>query len=118
LAERVASAPNRRSRQAAVDGELRLLARDAPVVPLFFSEGAFAYRPATYDGWIFVKGAGILDKRSLLPASSEGAGSDEGSGSGGERPGLPGLGPLGVAALVLAGVALLTGAAAVLRRSR
>ncbi|MDQ3356251.1 MAG: ABC transporter substrate-binding protein [Actinomycetota bacterium] len=117
LAERVASAPDRRSRQSAVDVELRLLTRDAPVVPLFFSEGAFAYRPATYDGWVFVKGAGILDKRSFLPASGERARSGQSRGSSAESPGLPDVGPLGIAALVLAGAALLTGAAAVLRRS-
>ncbi len=118
LAKRVASAPDRRARQAAVDGELRLLARDAPVVPLFFSEGAFAYRPATYDGWVFVKGAGILDKRSFLPERVERARPGQSRGSRAESPGLPDLGPLGIAALVLAGAALLTGAVAVRRRSR
>ena len=46
--------------------ELRLLARDAPAIPLFFSEGTFAFRPAIHNGWVFVKGAGILDKRSFL----------------------------------------------------
>jgi peptide/nickel transport system substrate-binding protein len=66
LADRVASAPDRGSRRRAVAAELRLLARDAPAVPLFFSRGDFAYRPAIYDGWVFVAGAGLLDKRSFL----------------------------------------------------
>jgi len=65
-AARVALAPDRPARRRAVDAELRLLARDLPAVPLFFSEGSFAYRPAIHDGWIYVKGAGILDKRSFL----------------------------------------------------
>ncbi len=66
LADRVASAPNRRTRQRAVTAELRLLAKDLPALPLFFPEGSFAYRPAIHDGWLFVKGTGILDKRSFL----------------------------------------------------
>ena len=74
LAERVAAAPERGERRRAVEEELRLIARDAPVVPLFFSQGAFAYRPAAYDGWVFVKGVGILDKRSFLPGERAAAG--------------------------------------------
>ncbi|HEY0343620.1 MAG TPA: hypothetical protein VGC59_03170, partial [Solirubrobacteraceae bacterium] len=26
----------------------------------------FAYRPASYDGWVDVRGSGILDKQSFL----------------------------------------------------
>ena len=70
LARRVARARTSRARRAAVAAELRLLARDAPAVPLLFPQGAFAYRPAAYAGWIFVKGTGILDKRSFLPGTS------------------------------------------------
>ncbi|HEV2768578.1 MAG TPA: ABC transporter substrate-binding protein, partial [Solirubrobacteraceae bacterium] len=66
LAKQVATAPSRAQRQAAVDRQLQLLASDLPSVPLFFTDGAFAYRPAIFDGWIFVKGTGILDKRSFL----------------------------------------------------
>lgn len=28
--------------------------------------GSFAYRPAVYDGWVYVKGTGILDRRSFV----------------------------------------------------
>jgi ABC-type oligopeptide transport system substrate-binding subunit len=49
LADRVATAPDREARQRAVAAQLRLLARDLPEIPLFFSEGAFAYRPAIHD---------------------------------------------------------------------
>lgn len=66
LAARVAAAPSRLARRRAVAAELRLLARDLPVVPLFFAEGRFAYRPAIHDGWVYVQGTGILDKRSFL----------------------------------------------------
>ena len=66
VAARVAGASDRNVRREAVAGEMRLLARDVPAIPLVFSRGAFAYRPPAYDGWIFVKGTGILDKRSFL----------------------------------------------------
>lgn len=66
LASAVASEVDPASRRARVQEALRLLASDAPVVPLFFSTGAYAYRPAVYDGWVFVKGSGVLDKRSFL----------------------------------------------------
>lgn len=67
LAGRVAGAPDERARRTAVQAELRRLADDLPAIPLFFSQGTFAYRPAIYDGWTFIKGSGILDKRSFLP---------------------------------------------------
>lgn len=67
LARRVASAPDRAERRVAVRSELELLARDAPSIPLIFSQGTYAYRSSVYSGWVFVKGTGILDKRSFLP---------------------------------------------------
>jgi peptide/nickel transport system substrate-binding protein len=73
LARAVASAPDLAQRRRATAAELRLLARDVPAVPLFFSQGTFAYRSAVYDGWTFVKGAGILDKRSFLPGAAAAA---------------------------------------------
>ena len=80
LARRVASAPDRPARHELAGAELRLLGDDLPVVPLFFSQGTFAYRPAIYDGWVFVKGTGILDKRSFLPGQPPPRGGSEGSG--------------------------------------
>ena len=67
LARRVAYAPDPAARGRAVLAELRLLARAAPAIPLFFPEGAFAARTEIYNGWTFVRGTGILDKRSFLP---------------------------------------------------
>jgi peptide/nickel transport system substrate-binding protein len=119
LARRVATTTDRAGRRRLVEEELRLLARDAPVVPLLFPEGAFAHRPAAYDGWTFVKGVGILDKRSFLPAGGEASrgpsgepGDSSGSGAGWGFP----LGPLGLAALGLLVVALGVGAWALLAR--
>ena len=66
IADRVAGASDRDARRDAVVDEMRRLARDAPAIPLVFADGAFAYRPSIYDGWVFVKGTGILDKRSFL----------------------------------------------------
>ena len=67
LARRTAAATNRDTRRQSVRSQLRMLAHDVPVVPLFFAKGAFVYRPQIYDGWLYAKGAGILDKRSFLP---------------------------------------------------
>lgn len=72
-ARAVAAARQRGARQRAVLEELRVLARAAPAVPLFFSQGAFAFRPAVYGGWTFHRGTGILDKRSFLPSPLAGA---------------------------------------------
>ncbi len=120
LAQRVASAPDLQARRDAVGAELRLLASDLPAIPLFFSQGTFVYRPVIYDGWVFVKGTGILDKRSFLAgqtpprAGSEGSGvaTPTGSGLG------SGLNAVDAASLVvLAVVLVLAGTALVGRRS-
>ena len=66
LAARVDSAPTIGSRRRAVAAELQLLARDVPVVPLVFTPGTFAYRSAAYDGWLYVEGSGIFEKRSFV----------------------------------------------------
>lgn len=65
LAARVARARPAGARRAAVAEQLRLLARDAPVVPLFFAVETYVYRRAAWDGWVFVRGGGVLDRRSF-----------------------------------------------------
>ncbi|MEX2620007.1 MAG: ABC transporter substrate-binding protein [Egibacteraceae bacterium] len=72
LAGEVATTTDPDARRGAVARQLALLARDLPVVPLFFADGAFAHRPAIYDGWVYVAGRGILDKRSFMTAGQEG----------------------------------------------
>jgi peptide/nickel transport system substrate-binding protein len=119
LADRVASAPTRRARRSAVTAELRLLAKDAPAIPLFFSEGRFAYRPAIHDGWVFIKGSGIFDKRSFLagatsstpPPVSDG---DEGSTDSSTSF----LDVLQIVSLVILAVVLLLGGWAIVQRRR
>ena len=122
LAQRVAAAPDLQTRRAADAAELRLLADDLPVIPLFFSQGTFAFRPTAYGGWVFVKGTGILDKRSFLAGEAlasagpggSGAAAPAGSGSGSGS----GISLLDVASIVvLAIVLLLAGAAIMARRS-
>jgi len=119
LAQRVATAPTRARRQEAVDRELRLLGSDLPSVPLFFTDGAFAYRPAIYDGWVFVKGSGILDKRSFLRGERVAAGprasGDPVDPSGGSGPAIGLFGWVGIALLA---AALGAGAWALLRQRR
>lgn len=66
LAEAIATTTDPRARRALVAEALGLVANEAPVVPLYFATGAFAFRPAIYDGWTFVTGVGILDKQSFV----------------------------------------------------
>jgi len=107
LAARTAAATNPETRRQTVQSELELLTKDAPVVPLFFPQGAFAYRPQVYDGWRFVQGVGILDKRSFLPGnitpSRRGAGAGEPavSDDAGGGISLLGIGALGLLAVVV-----------------
>lgn len=118
LADRVASAPERGARRRAVAAELSLLARDLPAIPLFFSEGTFAYRPAIHNGWVFVKGTGILDKQSFLAggSSSSPARSSDGGGETGGSSNF--LGVLRVVSLGLLVLVLLLGGAALLQRRK
>lgn len=110
LAGRVAITPDPAARHAAVDQELQLLADDAPIVPLYYPIGSFAFRPSVYDGWVYVKGTGILTKRSFagpllqLVAPAPGAGPTPAPGAGGGFPMLPlALGAIGLILIGLAG---------------
>jgi peptide/nickel transport system substrate-binding protein len=38
-----------------------------PFIPLMSPGGNFAYRPEAYDGWVYVKGTGIMTAWSFLP---------------------------------------------------
>ena len=113
LAGRVAEEGNDRKRARLVRSELELLARDLPVVPLVYATGAFAYRPAVYDGWRFIDGTGILDKQSFLPASGLPANRRPDTAAAPPSPG-GGLGPAGYVALALLAVTLALAAAGLL----
>ncbi|MDQ3719897.1 MAG: ABC transporter substrate-binding protein [Actinomycetota bacterium] len=107
LAADVAAATNPETRRQKVQSELKLLAKDAPVIPLFFQQGAFAYRPQVYERWVVLPGTGILDKRSFLRSaikpSRRGSGATLPAGSEGAGGG---LGIPGMIALALAGIVL------------
>ncbi len=126
LARRVASAPDIAARRTAAGAELALLARELPSIPLFFSQGTFAYRPAIYDGWVFVKGTGILDKRSFVPgetlarstAEPNAAAAEPNAAASTEAASDSGLSTLNlITIVVLTIVVLLAGAAILQRRS-
>jgi peptide/nickel transport system substrate-binding protein len=78
LAAMIDETPTEPGRRKAVATALAQLESDAPVVPLVYPEGAYAYAPEAYDGWVYVKGEGILDKRSFLSGdpAREAAGAD------------------------------------------
>lgn len=89
LADAVAAAPTTSARRRAVAAELRLLARDLPVIPIAFPPGSFAFRPAAYEGWAFVEGSGIFEKRSFVTRGAAGAAA---AGAGAGVPDAPPIG--------------------------
>lgn len=121
LTQRIASTPDPTARRAATTEALRILATDLPVVPLFFSTGTFTYRPAIYDGWVFVEGSGILDKRSFVdaepppPDDSTPAPDDE---AGTDDDPEPKRSPIAYAAIGVLGLALLVGIIGLVSRRR
>jgi peptide/nickel transport system substrate-binding protein len=114
LADRVTTARPERARRAADADELRLLARDVPVVPLYFPQPAFGFRRSAWSGWRFIAGEGLIDKRSFMarpkrvpPAVSTAPAIDS-----------PRIGPLGWLAIGLGGLALSIVLVGSLRRRR
>ena len=103
LAGRIATTSDLALRRMLVEKALRLLAADVPVVPLFFATGMYVYRPAIYDGWVFVKGSGILDKRSFVEGRMDRPAVPEQTTTEGEGF------PFGAAALALLSAALVLG---------
>lgn len=73
-ARRIGTETSPEARRTAVADALRLLAHDVPVVPLYFADAVYPYRPEVFDGWVFVKGSGIVDKRSFLEPATKKAG--------------------------------------------
>lgn len=119
LAQRVSTTVDPAGRHQAVDQIQRLLASDIPALPLYFASGAFAVHPAVYDGWVFVKGAGILDKQSFLGSRGSPAPPRAATGpttsTPGDDPSGGGL-PLGAIAIVLLGLGAIVAAVAWYRR--
>jgi peptide/nickel transport system substrate-binding protein len=120
LAARAARETNPRERSQTIRAELRLLAQeDVPVVSLFYPEGAYAYRPSLYEGWVYVAGRGILDKRSFLPSTvgtrGRGANAAPIADTGGSDGG---VGVLGIVAPGMLGIVVVVIAVAAVRRTR
>lgn len=107
----IGAAPDASSRRAAAARAVAQIATDAPVVPLYFPKGEFAVRPSVYDGWVFTKGSGILDKLSFVeptlahPGGAFARGGGDASSSGGSADVLfsPIAAVLALAAVTLAG---------------
>ena len=68
LSREVASAQDAPDRRRLIREQQKVLADEVPAIPLFFPQGTFAFRGSSYNGWVFVKGDGILDKQSFLTA--------------------------------------------------
>lgn len=66
LSDRAVATVDVDARRAVLWSLQEIVARDVPLVPLFYQDGVYAYRPAAYDGWTYMAGQGILHKRSLL----------------------------------------------------
>jgi len=67
LAEELGITGDPARRQEIINRLQEIIATELPFVMLLYPDGAYAYRPDVYDGWIFITGRGIMDKISLLP---------------------------------------------------
>jgi peptide/nickel transport system substrate-binding protein len=47
------------------------IAENLPFIPLMSPGGNFAYRPAAYDSWVYMKGTGIVTVWSFLPEGAQ-----------------------------------------------
>jgi peptide/nickel transport system substrate-binding protein len=47
------------------------IATNLPFIPLMSPGGNFGYRPAAYDGWVYMKGTGIMTVWSFLPEGAQ-----------------------------------------------
>ncbi len=64
----------------------RIMAEEVPLLTFWYRDGVFAYRPASYDGWVTDFGHGILSKRSFLrpyaqPSAASGQDGEDGGGA-------------------------------------
>lgn len=90
-------------RKEAVTQMSAYLNDNAPVIPLAFTNGVFAHR-STFSGWVYIKGSGILDKRSFVEPESERPASSPETTTPPRRSN--GISPIRVIAIALSFVAL------------
>ena len=69
MAEYVANIDPERTEALNVAIQERIAGR-LPWIPLMSPGGNFAYRPEVYDGWVYLKGTGIMTLWSFLPAEA------------------------------------------------
>lgn len=44
-----------------------IIAEELPFIMLLYPDAVYAYRPAVFDGWLFMSGQGVFHKLSFLP---------------------------------------------------
>ncbi|HSW42686.1 MAG TPA: ABC transporter substrate-binding protein [Patescibacteria group bacterium] len=70
LAEELGITDDAARRTEILDRLQVIIAEQLPFLMLLYPDGAYAFRPAVYDGWTFITGQGVVDKTSLLPADA------------------------------------------------
>ena len=66
LAEQAAATIDMDERRALLAQLQAIMAEDVPAIVLYYPDGIYAFRTATYDGWIVEAGQGAFTKRSFL----------------------------------------------------
>jgi peptide/nickel transport system substrate-binding protein len=66
LSQELRAATDDARRRRPIQALERLIATDLPFVMLYFADGAYTYRPAIYDDWVYQKGQGIYTKLSFI----------------------------------------------------
>lgn len=66
LIEEAAVTTDDAARQALLFELQTIMARDLPLITLFYENGTYAYRPAAFDNWVFMAGQGIINKNSFV----------------------------------------------------
>ncbi|MEO1064581.1 MAG: ABC transporter substrate-binding protein [Actinomycetota bacterium] len=62
----VSAAATNAERRTLLDELQANIAEQVPLVPLYYADGVYAFRPDVYDGWTFQDGQGLLHKGSLV----------------------------------------------------
>ncbi len=58
-------------RQPFIDRMQEIIATERPTVVLYYRNGAYASRTAAYNGWVYVRGKGTVDKLSFVSSVEE-----------------------------------------------
>lgn len=72
LADELSTEYDLEARKTIIKDMQTVVAEDVPFLPLYYKDLVYAYNPDAYDGWVFMKGAGIINKLSLIDMSVEG----------------------------------------------